>query len=212
MLCAIAAVLGAALLLLAPPPAGAVGQAASGETLFYPCTSCHPVGPQGTATGLPNDFPGHQVVLIGHDALGEGSAACLVCHDDPARDPGKLVLLDGSLVDITGDVPALCFTCHSERYREWAAGTHGRNQPSCTSSGCHDPHTPAWVYGDPLLPFVGTGFQVRSVSDRQAFTPLAGPPVKAPVVTPSWLVLATLLVAFLATGIVGYLVRGRSAR
>ncbi|MBE0417703.1 MAG: hypothetical protein IBX63_08050 [Coriobacteriia bacterium] len=206
--CVLVAALG--LLIAMASPAFGIGQAASGELLFYPCTICHPVG-EG-AGALPNDFEGHQIELVGHDVLGEGVQACIVCHDDPARDPGKLKLVDGSFADVGGDVSGVCFTCHSSKYREWEAGVHGRNQPTCTSSGCHDPHSPAWIYGDPLLPFTGTGFQTRVVSDRQPFTPLAGPPVAPPVYTPFWLAVATALGAVVSAGLISFMVRGRSAR
>ncbi|MDZ4179051.1 MAG: hypothetical protein U1E29_07445 [Coriobacteriia bacterium] len=105
----------------------------------------------------------------------------------------------------------MCYRCHSTKYAEWQAGVHGRSQPKCTSAGCHDPHTPSYIYVDPLLPFVGTGTQVRAVSDRQPFTPMAAPPVPAPVETPAWLSLAALIVALFAIGIVGYLMRGGPA-
>jgi hypothetical protein len=197
------------MLLLTAVSALAVGQAASGELLHYPCTTCHPVTGDIAPASLPNGFDGHQIELVGHDQLGEGSEACLVCHDDPARDPGKLRVLGGGFVDAGGDVSRVCYTCHSAKYYEWEAGIHGRNQPTCTSAGCHDPHSPAWIYGDPLLPFVGTGFQARAVSDRIPFTPYAGPPVPAPVYTPFWLGIATALGAVLSVGLIGFMVRGR---
>lgn len=199
---------------VALPTAAHAGQAASGELFFYPCSTCHPVTPGADGTpdrSLPNGFTAHQVPLVGHDLLGEGGVACLVCHDDPANDPGQLKLIDGTLVDITGDTSLVCFRCHSEKYRDWEAGTHGRGEAGCSAAGCHDPHTPAWIYGEPLLPFVGTGFQVRVVSERQAFTPFAGPPVSAPVETPSWLALAAACVGFLAAGVIGFMIRGGSA-
>jgi len=200
------------LLALGVTSALAVGQASSGELLFYPCTSCHPVT-DGVASGaLPNDFAGHQIELVGHDVLGEGSEACVVCHDDPSRDPGKLRVLGGGFVDAGGDVSRVCYTCHAGMYEEWAAGIHGRSQPTCTSAGCHDPHSPSWIYGDPLLPFVATGFQVRAVSDRELFTPLAAYPVSAPVYTPPWLWFATAAAAAIAIGLVIYMLRGRPAR
>jgi len=208
--------LAVALLLFAggATPAIAVGQAASGELIFYPCTTCHPVtDPAATAT-LPNGFEGHRIVLEGHDVLGEGSEACMVCHDDPARDPGKLKALGGGFVDAGGDISLVCATCHSGMYREWLDGIHGREQPTCTSAGCHNPHTPAWIHGKPLLPFVGTGFEVRAVSDRIPFTPLAAYPVKPPVETPSWLWLATLVGAAGSAGLIIFMLGlgGRSVR
>ncbi|MDY0087203.1 MAG: hypothetical protein RBS78_01405 [Coriobacteriia bacterium] len=164
------------------------------------------------SAALPNDFEGHRIVLEKHDVLGEGGDACLVCHDDPARDPGKLRVLGGGFADVGGDVSGLCATCHSGIYNEWSEGMHGRNEPTCTSAGCHDPHTPSWIHGDPLPPFVNTGFTVRAVSDRIPFTPLAAYPVKPPVKTPAWLRLVALVGAVVSAGLVVLTVRGRLAR
>ena len=194
------------------PAASPIGKAASGELYFYPCDSCHPLTPGSPPADLPVEFSGHQVVLVGHDVLAPEGESCRVCHGDPAVDPGKLVAFDGSLIDITGDTSLVCYRCHSARYDEWRAGAHGRGEPSCSAAGCHDPHTPQWIAGDPLRPFVGTGFNVRVVSERERFTPLAGPPVPAPVHTPSWLVLASGLAALVTAGVTGFLVRGRSSR
>jgi hypothetical protein len=209
------AALAAAVIVLAAVPPAYAGHASLGEAVFYPCTSCHPVtlAPDGTPTKpLPNGFKGHQIVLESHDRLGKGAAACLVCHDDPARDPGKLKLIDGTLVDITGDVSGVCYRCHSAKYNEWKAGVHGKRQPKCTASGCHDPHTPSYVFASALPPFVGTGFQARAVSQRVAFTPLAGAPLPPPTLTPSWLVLAAGLGILVSAGLVGTLTLGRSKR
>lgn len=191
------------------------GQAATGELLFYPCTSCHPVqlGADGKPTKkLPNDFRGHQIKLVGHDNLGRGDRACLQCHDDPAKDPGMLKVIDGDLIPITGDVSAVCYRCHANKYKDWKAGIHGKRQPKCTAAGCHNPHTPSWIYAEPLMPFQGTGFQVRAVSQRIPFTPLASPPVDPAVETPLWLVLAASLGAIVVAGIVGTLTLGRLKR
>jgi hypothetical protein len=210
---ALAAVVLAGLALFSAAPALA-GQAASGELFFYPCSSCHPVtsGEGGLASGLPIEFEGHEVVLEGHDVLGEGEEACVVCHDDPAEDPGRLKLVDGSFVDITGDVSGVCYRCHSSKYQEWMAGTHGRDEPKCTASGCHDPHTPAWIYADPLLPFVGSGFQFKALSEREAFIPLAPPAPAVPVETPGWFATLAALGLMVAGVQAAMLVRGGPKR
>jgi hypothetical protein len=198
--------------LLLPVAPAVAGQAATGELLFYPCTSCHPVTAADVQSGrqLPNGFKGHQVVLVTHDALGQGRSACLVCHDDPSRNPEKLKLIDGSLIEITGDVSLVCYRCHSAKYKEWKAGTHGRNQPKCTASGCHNPHSPGWIYAPPLMPFIGTGFQVHVLPQRQRFMPLASPPGNPPVETPTWFMVAAALGVVLAGGVAGKLIQGRS--
>jgi len=199
--------------MLAAIPAFA-GQAATGELFFYPCTSCHPVAEGAVQSGrkLPNDFKGHAIALAKHDELGQGSAACLVCHDGPAKNPGKLKLIDGTLIDITGDVSLVCFRCHSAKYREWKAGTHGRRMPKCTSAGCHDPHTPGWIYARPLLPFVGGGFQFQVLSVRQPFMPLASPSPAPPTHVPTWFYAVAALGVAVAAGIAGKLILGRSKR
>ena len=202
--------------LLAAVPALA-GQASTGDLLFYPCTSCHPITDAQLSAGrtFPNGFKGHDVVLAGHDVLGKDEAACLVCHDEPSKNPGMLKTVDGSLVDVKGDVSLVCFRCHSARYAEWKAGTHGKGQPKCTSAGCHDPHTPGFIYAGPLLPFVGTGFQFRVKPTRVAFTPLMAPAPRGipPTETPVWYIVVVVIGVLVAAGLVATLVIvGRSKR
>jgi hypothetical protein len=204
------------LVMVVAPAAVFAGQAASGELFFYPCTSCHPVSvPEGSdqpTKRLPNGFKGHEIVLKGHSALGRGEDACLACHDDPERDPGKLKLADGTFVDIKGDVAAVCYRCHSTKYKEWKAGTHGRHQAKCTSGGCHDPHTPGYIYAPPLRPFVGNGFQFKVLTEREAFKPLMAPAPPPPVRFPGWYVAVAVLGAVVAGGLTVKLVSGRSTR
>jgi hypothetical protein len=191
------------------------GHSSTGKAAFVPCTRCHPVtvDDDGRPTKvLPNGFKKHEITLEVHDVLGKDEAACLACHDSPQRDPGKLLTPDGTLVDVTGDVSRVCQKCHFEKYREWKAGIHGKRAPKCTSGGCHDPHTPSWIYVPALPPFLGTGIEVRAVSDRQPFKPLASPPIEAPVTTPLWLVIVTSIGAAVSAATVAFLVTGRSKR
>lgn len=155
----------------------------------------------------------HEITLQAHDILGEGGAACRACHADPSKgDPGRLILPDGSTVDIDGDTQRVCQRCHFQKFREWEAGIHGRGEPKCSSAGCHDPHTPSWIYIAPLPPFQGTGIEVLAVgSEREPFIPLADPPVPAPVETPQWLILVTLSGVAASAGALGFIVvKGRS--
>lgn len=192
------------------PDVALAGRASSGELLFYPCTSCHPVTPGGPSRELPNKFKKHSVVLVGHEKLGPGDEACLACHDDPAKDPGKLRLASGALTDIKGDIAGVCYRCHSDKHKAWKAGAHGKGDAQCTTSGCHDPHTPSWFYASPVRPFLGSGFQFGALSQREEFSPMAPPPPPPPVHTPGWLPTAAL-VGFLAAAVqVSMLVRGRS--
>jgi hypothetical protein len=192
------------------------GQASTGDLFFYPCTDCHPVSPGAVQSGrkLPNGFKGHEIVLVGHDRLGTGDAACLACHEAPTGNPGMLKTIDGSLVDVRGDVSLVCFRCHSAKYEEFKAGIHGKRQPKCTAAGCHDPHTPGWIYASPLLPFVGSGFQFRVRPVRQAFMPLASPAPRGipPVETPLWFAVVVIVGVVAAGGLAGALVLGRSKR
>jgi len=198
-----------ALLVLAPAAPALAGAASSGELLFYPCTSCHPVPASGATRALPNGFKGHGIELEGHDVLGKGDAACVVCHDDPSRDPGKLKLADGSLVDINGDISQVCFRCHYQKYRDFKAGTHGKRKASCVASGCHDPHTPGYIFADGIRPFTGAGFQFKVLPERVAFRPLASPPPAPPVKTPGGFVIFATLGLVAAGGQIFRLVRGR---
>lgn len=202
-------------------PASA-GQASSGQLFFYPCTQCHPVtmvpGPGGVEVPshpLPNGMTGHKIVLEGHDALGtpdDQGIACLACHDEPTRNPGKLRIVGDAFIDIKGDVSQVCYKCHSTKYKEFKAGTHGKHQASCVAAGCHDPHTPQYIYAPPLLPFVGTGFQFKVLPVRQPFTPLAAPAPAPAVETPTWFLIAALVGLAAALGLIGLLVIERPKR
>lgn len=208
----IAMAIGASLVMAGPAFAG---RAATGKLAFDPCTKCHPVyvDANGKPTKpLPGNMEKHQIELEVHDILGEGDKACLACHDDPTRNPGMVKLADSSLIPVTGDVSRVCQRCHFEKYREFTLGIHGKGEKKCSAQGCHDPHTPSWIYVPPLPPFLGTGLEVRAVGDKEPFTPLASPPLPAPVLTPRWLAVAAILGALYALGVIGYLVRGRLKR
>lgn len=207
---AVAAVAAVAVFSLAAPVFA--GQASSGELLFYPCTNCHPVhmipGTETPTRPLPNGFTGHEIKLQGHDVLGKGEAACMACHDEPTRNPGKLKAIDGSLVDITGNIALVCYRCHSTKYKEWKAGIHGKQKPSCVAAGCHDPHTPQYMFAPGLMPFVGTGFQFSPVGDRQPFAPLAPPAPTPATIVPAWFFGIIALGLMAAGGLAGLLVFG----
>lgn len=210
------AVVLAALLILAVPAVALAGQASSGELFFYPCTSCHPIrfvpSTQKPIGPLPNNFQGHQIVLQGHDVLGVGNKACLVCHDDPTRNPGMLKLADGSLIDINGDTALVCYRCHSTKYKEWKAGTHGKHKDKCTAAGCHDPHTPQYIYAGPTMPFIGTGWQFQVLSKRVPFMALMSPAPSPPVTIPGWFVGLAVVGLVAAGGLGGTLLVGRFKR
>jgi hypothetical protein len=167
---------------------------------------------------LPNGMQGHKIVLEAHDKLGSATSdACLVCHDDPSRNPGKLKLIDGTLIDITGDISLVCYRCHEAKYHEFRQGTHGNHKESCVAAGCHDPHTPNYIYAGPVKPFVGVGFQFKGVGQaRVPFKPLMAPPLPPPTVNPTWFLIAVtvglLLVLALLVRLVGPVVVERLKR
>lgn len=206
--------------LLVTPAIASAGTASAGKLLFYPCTKCHPVTVDAAgkpSRPLPVDFKGHGIKLESHDVLGSGDKACLVCHDSADRNPGMLRAVDGTLIDVkTGDISKLCQKCHFEKYEEFAAGIHGKNEKKCTAAGCHDPHSPGYFNVPSLAPFLGTGTQVRIFPTRLAFKPLPGPPHAPEVYTPDlylWLAVALYsLAAVIAGGLIVTTIRGRSHR
>lgn len=212
---AIAGLLTFVLVALIAPAQASAGRSSTGKAAFYPCTRCHPVfvdAQDKPTRPLPNGFKKHEITLEVHDTLGTDAKACLACHDEPTRNPGKLILPDGSLVDITGDVSRVCQRCHSAKYRDWKAGIHGKRAPKCTSAGCHDPHTPSWIYLAALPPFLGTGIEIHAVGERAPFTALASAPVPPAVSTPLWIVIAASVGALAFAGGLSYLILGRSKR
>lgn len=210
------ALIAQAILTLVVVPAALAGSASTGELAFYPCTRCHPVtvDAAGNPTKkLPIGLKKHEIKLEAHDILGTGDAACLACHQSPQANPGKLLLPDGSTVDVNGDVSRVCQRCHFEKYRDWKVGIHGKHADRCTAAGCHDPHTPGWIYVKALPPFQGTGMQVKAVgTDREPFKPFAGPPVAPPVYTPAWLYVVAGLGLLLSGSLAAYIGKGRSKR
>jgi len=184
----------------------------TGELAFYPCTDCHPVsvGADGKPTKpLPGGKEKHEITLESHDILGEGDKACLACHSDPSGNPGLLILPDGSTVDITGEVSRVCQRCHFEKYRDFTLGIHGKGAKKCSVAGCHDPHTPGWIYVAALPPFQGTGIEVKATWPREPFTPMASPPVPPPVYTPMWLIAITIAGVLVSAALIGFITFGR---
>jgi len=209
-----------AALLIAPALPAYAGQASTGKLLFYPCTTCHPVfmvpGPNGTehpSKPLPNGMKEHVIKLEIHDSLATGGAdSCLVCHSDPTANPGVLKGVAGQTVDIKGDVSLVCNRCHEAQYKEFKVGTHGRHQASCVAAGCHDPHTPGYIYAAALPPFLGTGFQFQVLPVRVPFKPLMSPPSPPAIVTPLWFALISIAGFLVVVGIIVMLVLERSKR
>jgi len=113
--------------------------------------------------------------------------------------------VDGSLIDVkTGDVGKLCEKCHFKKYEDFKAGIHGKGFASCVVAGCHDPHTPNYIYISPLPPFFGTGVQIKGVGlERTPFTPVMPPAVQPPTTNPLWFVIAADVLMVIAVLIFG---------
>lgn len=170
------------------------GKSSAGKLLFFPCDKCHPLGEV-----LPNEFEGHKIKLEGHDKLGEGNAACFVCHQS-VDNPDSLILVDGGLVGIDDDASKVCYRCHSDKYGDWEDGLHGK-QPGCMAKGCHNPHSPAWIAISPIPPFLGTTQEIKVVgSSKEPFLALPIPPKEA---EPESLPIAKILAFVLALGVAG---------
>ncbi|MDP2729469.1 MAG: c-type cytochrome [Dehalococcoidales bacterium] len=131
----------------------------------------NPVSEEGV---LPDCFRCHTRVLKGHDKLGEGSGACLICHSGTHM--GMLRLFDGTELS-PEDSPKLCGQCHSAHYAAWQEGTHGivagREErtglpivvkPKCAD--CHEPHQPqmSLAIGKTYPPLSAEGGQLDCLS------------------------------------------------
>ncbi|MFC2020640.1 hypothetical protein ACFLU1_02465 [Chloroflexota bacterium] len=123
----------------------ALSQSASTEIISPGLTS-----PSPEEEVLPDCFICHTRVLTGHDKLGSGTEACLICHNGTHM--GMLRLLDGTELSPSNS-PQLCGQCHKTRYDAWEEGAHGVltlekgnveisevQKPKCAD--CHEPHQP----------------------------------------------------------------------
>lgn len=113
------------------------------------CMACHL--PEDPIPDVPRPK-----VLRGHDILGEGNEACMVCHDKDNEHLGLLNLVDDETLIPKEEPSQLCGICHELRYKAWQAGTHGslewkEGEPGVpgamkkTCIDCHDPHQPQIV-------------------------------------------------------------------
>lgn len=119
---------------------------------MFPCMDCHgekDQPPNPTRRELVDKHT--NIKLVGH---GEGQRWCMDCHDLNDRD--SLHLAGGELLPIT-ESTRLCGQCHSDIYRDWKVGIHGKrtgywNGPKryllCVN--CHNPHKPHFTPLKPL--------------------------------------------------------------
>lgn len=117
----------------------------------YTCDECH--GIIEPSLKQEQSVRAHTDIQLEHGI----NDRCLNCHHSAKRE---------MLVDIYGnEIPferneLLCLKCHGLKYRDWAAGVHGRSNGywdetlgesvmvRCT--GCHDPHSPKFKPLNPL--------------------------------------------------------------
>ena len=204
-------------LFLVPAAPALAGQAASGQLFFDPCTSCHPIASGAIEGGrkLPNDFKSHEIALEGHDKLGAGEAACVVCHESADKNPGMLKTIDGTSRRYQGRRLARLLQVPLRRStRSGRPGSTGVGPPSAPPPAATTLTRRGWIYAGPLMPFVGTGFQFRVLPDRKPFMPLMAPAPRGipPVETPVWFAIVVTLGVVAAGGLVGTLIVGRSKR
>jgi len=132
--------------------AGAIVVAGFLAILFFAVLPTAPLiaAPEAQAPAPLECLNCHTRALQSHDKLGEGSAACRVCHDPNNMD--MLRLMDGSQVSKTSS-PKVCGQCHSMNYQSWDEGKHGvlsvmeggasgSMSPRIRCVFCHDPHRP----------------------------------------------------------------------
>lgn len=121
----------------------------------YKCSECH--------TGKETPVPRRELVSEHaeiQDIFTHGeNTACVSCHH--ATDRNVYVAHDGT--PISPEEPArLCGKCHGPTYRDWRAGTHGRQngywdkalgaREALVCVQCHDPHRPKFERMTPDRP------------------------------------------------------------
>jgi len=121
------------------------------------CTACHtlkPVKPLPESTGALKDF--HQGLIFKH-----GELSCAHCHVEGARSHDTLHFANGETIPMVS-AQRLCQQCHGPQFRDYSRGSHGGMQGAWSPSmgprtrndcvDCHDPHSPSFQGGTPVLP------------------------------------------------------------
>lgn len=121
---------------------------------IFPCSDCHDPDFMETDFTVRDLEDPHDVMpALAH---GAGRLWCMDCHDADDRD--MLHLASGEPLEFE-DAPKLCGQCHSEQYRDWMGGAHGkrlghwdRNKPQevLVCANCHDAHTPQFAPIEPM--------------------------------------------------------------
>ncbi len=117
----------------------------------FPCSACHT---QEMKTERSLAFAkAHWRINLSHAS--EKVMNCSTCHQQPWSN--NLSTPNGEEVDFNHSYQ-VCASCHSEKYRDWVGGAHGKRlggwvEPrvikSC--SACHNPHRPGLVKRRPVI-------------------------------------------------------------
>lgn len=128
------------------------------QDLRVACATCHYLR-DPAVTALPDSA---ELALFHRDLKfdhGGETVTCASCHVAGRSD--QLHLATGAMVAMT-EVMTVCGQCHGPQLRDYQHGAHGgmtgywdlsrggRTRNNCVD--CHDPHTPAYVGGHPVLP------------------------------------------------------------
>jgi hypothetical protein len=128
---------------------------AGSQDLRVACGTCHFLRPDAPLPANPARLTQFHVGLV----VQHGELACASCHVE-----GKgtdLHLATGERLPMT-EAMTLCGQCHGPQLRDYRKGAHGgmsghwdlsrgpRTRKHCVD--CHDPHSPAYVGGQPVFP------------------------------------------------------------
>jgi formate-dependent nitrite reductase cytochrome c552 subunit len=121
---------------------------------IFPCSDCHdPDFMETDPTVRDLEDPHDTMPTFTH---GAGRLWCMDCHD--AEDRDTLRLASGATLEFE-EAPTLCGQCHSEQYRDWVGGAHGKRlghwqegkpQEVLVCANCHDAHAPQFTPIKPM--------------------------------------------------------------
>ncbi len=125
------------------------------QNLRVACVTCHSVREIRRVPQRAADLKEFHVGLV----FAHGALECASCHAE-GQPPG-LHLADGEPLPMS-EALRLCAQCHGPQWRDFQHGAHGgmrghwdlsrgpRERNHCVD--CHDPHSPGFVGGQPVLP------------------------------------------------------------
>ncbi|MCT4624706.1 MAG: cytochrome c family protein [Schleiferiaceae bacterium] len=108
----------------------------------FPCSDCHTV--PVNQLQVEGQQKAHWDLKMNH--AGEETMNCMTCHTEDNMD----ILHTGTGKEISfNDSYKLCGQCHSQQYKDWQGGAHGKQvkswappRVSNTCTNCHNPHDP----------------------------------------------------------------------